>query len=129
MNYEDEAAFLVEKIIESAEIYEYITNQIGGFYKSCFYTKIEDRNGKNIRTKHLISVSNFVGLYKCETCGEKGTIIDWHMKYFDTSFSCAIQSINQYFGLALLIGLSKKEVRKVMKSAEEYHTSISECQN
>jgi hypothetical protein len=124
LDYEDEAAVLVETIIENTEdIYEYITNQIGGFYKKTFYTKKEEHNGKEITTKHFISVSSFVGLYKCEVCREKNSIIGWHMKYFETSFSCAVQSINQYFDLGLLRGLSKKEVKKIMKYAEKYHTS------
>lgn len=126
MDYEHEAALLVDDLIYATkDIYKYITTQIDeGFYKKCFYTKKEEHNGKEITTKHFISVSSISGLYKCDTCGEENTIIGWHMKYFDTSFSCAFQSINQYFGLDLLIGLSKKEVKKLMNEAEIYHESF-----
>jgi hypothetical protein len=124
VNYKDKAAEVIETIIDSTNIYEYIMWQMkenrNKDFEVCCFKDIKDDNGVQKR-KRSIAVRPNIGTYQCQYCGSKGTILDWHINYFDASFTSAIQCLNLYYCLDLLEELSQKEIEKVSKYAKKYN--------
>jgi hypothetical protein len=132
MNYEDKAEEVVEEIIDSANIYEYIRWQMrenkNRNFEVCCFKEITDNNGITKR-KRSIAIRPYIGTYQCQYCGKKGSILDWHTNFFDASFTSAIQCLNLYYCLDLLEGLSQKEIEKVSKHAKKYNKYLLEKDN
>jgi ribonucleotide reductase beta subunit family protein with ferritin-like domain len=116
--YKDRADAIIDIIMEETDIYSYIVDQIEeGNLNCCFYYKKEDCNGKKIYKKHFIAVGSDISFYECQMpgCKENGSIIDWPAKYFNTSFKCALESINQYYGFNFFVGLNESKKMQIIE--------------